>query len=125
MYVFLMCVCVCVCVCVLQVMAEQHPRSLLILDDVWSHAVINAFSVRCRLLVTTRVSGLVSPVMVQNVHQLSVSQGMYNRCTRVIFRTKVERGQISNFENCRRVSHFHEIDEKFAARCHHEGHDHF
>ena len=54
---------------------EQYPRSLLILDDVWSHGVINAFDVRCRALVTTRVSGLVSPVMVQNVHLVSVSEG--------------------------------------------------
>ena len=61
----------------MQVIAEQHPRSLLILDDVWSYEVINAFSVRCRLLVTTRVSALISPVMVKNVNSVSVSEGEF------------------------------------------------
>ena len=62
-----------------QVIAEQYPKMLLILDDVWSHDVINAFSVRCRILVTTRVAALISPVLVKNVHSVSVSDGTYLR----------------------------------------------
>lgn len=53
-----------------KVIEEQYPKSLLILDDVWSNEVLNAFSVRCRILVTTRVAGLISPVLVKNVHSV-------------------------------------------------------
>ena len=58
-----------------QVIREQYPKSLLILDDVWSYEVVNAFSVRCRILVTSRKAGLVSPVGVNNVFSVSVSDG--------------------------------------------------
>jgi apoptotic protease-activating factor len=33
---------------------RQYPRSLLVLDDVWSQTVARWFAVRCRVLVTTR-----------------------------------------------------------------------
>jgi apoptotic protease-activating factor len=51
------------------IFAHQHPRALLILDDVWSQFVTKAFDIQCRILVTTRdetvmdkVSGLVTKV---------------------------------------------------------------
>ena len=34
--------------------SQQHPRSLLVLDDLWSENDIRYFDIRCRIMVTTR-----------------------------------------------------------------------
>ncbi|XP_064198777.1 apoptotic protease-activating factor 1 isoform X1 [Anguilla rostrata] len=54
-------------------MLRRYPRSLLILDDVWDSAVLRAFDIQCRVLLTTRdrslpdsVSGQKFEVMVES-----------------------------------------------------------
>ena len=37
-----------------QIISEQYPESLLILDDVWSSDVISAFAECCPIMVTSR-----------------------------------------------------------------------
>ena len=58
------------------VMAEQHPRSLLVLDDVWESEVAQAFGVRCRVLVTSRNVDIASEVRTPCVNKVSVMQGL-------------------------------------------------
>ena len=52
----------------IQIIAEQYPKSLLILDDVWSAEVARAFNVYCSTMVTSRnakvVSGFTTPIYV-------------------------------------------------------------
>ncbi|XP_018602815.1 apoptotic protease-activating factor 1 isoform X1 [Scleropages formosus] len=43
-------------------MLYKYPRSLLILDDIWDGAVLKAFDVQCRVLLTTRDRSLVDSV---------------------------------------------------------------
>ena len=49
----------------MQIIAEQYPKSLLILDDVWSAQVARAFDIHCPTLITSRnakvVSGFTAP----------------------------------------------------------------
>ena len=59
----------------LQVISEQHPQSLLILDDVWSPDVAEAFAVRCRTMATSRNAAVANGVMTPNVFPVSVSDG--------------------------------------------------
>ena len=58
-----------------KVIAEQYPRSLLILDDVWSPEVAQAFAVRCRTMVTSRNSAVASNVQAPHIYSVSVSEG--------------------------------------------------
>ena len=58
-----------------QVISKQHPRSLLILDDVWSAEVAQAFAVRCRTMVTSRNSAVAERVQTPKVFPVSVSEG--------------------------------------------------
>ncbi|XP_022083681.1 apoptotic protease-activating factor 1-like [Acanthaster planci] len=63
------------------VLVEQHPRSLLILDDIWSTKVARIFDVQCRVLVTTRDKSVVdtisSPVTTISLeHGFSESQAL-------------------------------------------------
>ena len=58
-----------------KVISEQHPRSLLILDDVWSLDVARHFAVRCRTMVTTRNAGVAEAVQTPSVEKLSISEG--------------------------------------------------
>ena len=58
-----------------QVISEQHPRSLLILDDVWSKEVAQCFAVRCRTMVTSRKSTVANSVTTPHVYTVSVSEG--------------------------------------------------
>lgn len=60
-----------------QVISDQHPNSLLILDDVWSSDVAQAFAVRCRTMVTSRNTAVASGIPSPQVHSVSVSNGMY------------------------------------------------
>ena len=55
--------------------SEQHPRSLLILDDVWSKEVAQCFAVRCRTMVTSRKSTVANSVTTPHVYTVSVSEG--------------------------------------------------
>lgn len=57
----------------MQVISVQYPKSLLILDDVWSLDVANAFAVRCPTLVTSRNSGLAKGILVSEEHKYCVS----------------------------------------------------
>jgi apoptotic protease-activating factor len=41
---------------------NDYPKALLVLDDVWSPEVIQAFDIQCRVLVTTRNSGVADNV---------------------------------------------------------------
>ena len=58
-----------------QVMTRQHPRALLVLDDVWSPYVAQAFGVRCRTMVTSRNQAVASSVTTPHVYPVSVSEG--------------------------------------------------
>ena len=58
-----------------KVISEQHPRSLLILDDVWSYEVAQAFAVRCRTMVTSRHAAVASSVQTPHIYSVSVSEG--------------------------------------------------
>ena len=58
-----------------EVMLDQHPRSLLILDDIWESAVAKAFSVRCRVLATSRNADVTAAVDTPIVHPVSVMEG--------------------------------------------------
>ncbi|KAG7456229.1 hypothetical protein MATL_G00249560 [Megalops atlanticus] len=43
-------------------MLRRYPRSLLILDDIWDSAVLRAFDIQCRILLTTRDRSLADSV---------------------------------------------------------------
>ncbi|XP_071809613.1 apoptotic protease-activating factor 1-like [Asterias amurensis] len=63
------------------VLVEQHPRCLLILDDIWSPKVARVFDVQCRVLVTTRDKSVAdavgSPVDIVSLeHGFSESQAL-------------------------------------------------
>ena len=58
-----------------KVITEQHPRSLLVLDDVWAPEVAQAFAVRCRTMVTSRNSTIASSVATPRIFSVSVSEG--------------------------------------------------
>lgn len=53
-----------------RILSQQYPQSLLVLDDIWSPEVAQAFSVRCCTMVTSRNSAVAS--MVQAPHVLPV-----------------------------------------------------
>ncbi len=55
-------------------MSEQHPRSLLVLDDLWELEAAQAFSVRCRTLVTTRNIDIAENVATNNIYKVSVTE---------------------------------------------------
>ena len=58
-----------------KVISEQHPRSLLILDDVWTSDVARHFAVRCRTMVTTRNAAIADAVQTPSVDKVSISEG--------------------------------------------------
>ena len=64
----------------IQVISEQHPKSLLILDDVWSFDVAQAFAVRCRTMVTSRNAAVANGILTPQIYSVSVSEGT---CTSV------------------------------------------
>ena len=55
------------------VISEQHPRCLLVLDNLWSAEVAKYFSVRCRVLVTTRNAAIAHSVQTPSLGSLDVS----------------------------------------------------
>ena len=55
------------------VISEQHPRCLLVLDNLWSPEVAKYFSVRCRVLVTTRNAAVANSVQTPSIGSLDVS----------------------------------------------------
>ena len=59
----------------LQVISDQHPNSLLILDDVWSVDVAQAFAVRCRTMVTSRNAAVANGILTPQIYSVSVSEG--------------------------------------------------
>jgi apoptotic protease-activating factor len=58
-----------------KILSEQYPRSLLVLDDVWSPEVAQAFSVRCCTMVTSRNSAVASMVQAPHVIPVSITGG--------------------------------------------------
>ena len=56
-----------------QVISEQHPRCLLVLDNLLSADVAKYFSVHCRVLVTTRNAGIAHLVQTDSCEPLDVS----------------------------------------------------
>ena len=42
--------------------AHQHPRSLLVLDDLWNSSDVKFFDIRCRIMVTTRDAAITNMV---------------------------------------------------------------
>lgn len=55
------------------VISEQYPRCLLVLDNLWSPEVAKYFSVRCRVLVTTRNAAVAHSVQTPSKASLDVS----------------------------------------------------
>ncbi|XP_041472197.1 apoptotic protease-activating factor 1-like [Lytechinus variegatus] len=53
---------------------DKHPRSLLILDDVWSTRVLHTFDVQARVMVTTRDRGVTDRVT-GPVHRVQLEEG--------------------------------------------------
>lgn len=56
-----------------KVISEQHPRCLLVLDNLCNSDVAKYFSVRCRVLVTTRNAGVARSVQTPSLASLDVS----------------------------------------------------
>ena len=57
------------------ILSKQYPRSLLVLDDVWSPEVAQAFSVRCCTLVTSRNSAVASMVQAPHIKNVPITEG--------------------------------------------------
>ena len=57
-----------------RVISEQHPRCLLVLDNLLSADVAKYFSVRCRVLVTTRNAMIAHLVQTESCKLLDVSK---------------------------------------------------
>lgn len=62
-----------------KVMSEQHPRSLIILNDVWETEVAEAFGVRCRVLVTTRIANIAKEVSTPVCYPVSIINGLTDK----------------------------------------------
>lgn len=56
-----------------RVIAEQHPKCLLVLDNLWRTDVAKYFSVRCRVLATTRNATVTQSVSTLSISSLDVS----------------------------------------------------
>ena len=57
------------------VMEEQHPNSLLILDDIWESEVAKAFNVRCCVLATSR-NAEIATALSTTTYTVSVTGGL-------------------------------------------------
>ena len=58
-----------------KLLSEKYPRCLLVLDDIWSPEVAQAFSVRCCTMVTSRNSAVASMVLAPKVTAIPVLSG--------------------------------------------------
>ena len=58
-----------------RILSEQYPRSLLVLDDIWSPEVAQAFSVRCCTMVTSRNSAVASMVLAPQIRPVPITVG--------------------------------------------------
>ncbi|XP_075327788.1 apoptotic protease-activating factor 1 isoform X2 [Odontesthes bonariensis] len=56
-------------------MLRKHPRSLLILDDIWDSTVLKTFDIQCRILLTTRNRSLADSVSGAK-HEVEVESGL-------------------------------------------------
>ena len=61
-------------VCLQQVMTTQHPHALLVLDDICSPEVLQAFGVQCRMMVTSRNKAIADSMKMPNTYPVSISQ---------------------------------------------------
>ena len=57
-----------------EVMMEQYPQSLLILDDVWEAETADVFAVRCRTLATTRNAEVANGINTPDVYPVPVTE---------------------------------------------------
>ena len=58
-----------------RILCEKYPRCLLVLDDIWSPEVAQAFSVRCCTMVTSRNSAVGSMVQAPKVTAIPITSG--------------------------------------------------
>ncbi|KAL1432739.1 hypothetical protein MTO96_012948 [Rhipicephalus appendiculatus] len=70
--------------CRLQRWSLKYPRALLVLDDVWSPRVVEAFSVGVPLLVTTRDDSVVNDIHMYK-HSIQIDEGLTLDETRQLF----------------------------------------
>ncbi|KAM8883777.1 apoptotic protease-activating factor 1 isoform 2-T2 [Synchiropus picturatus] len=56
-------------------MLRKHPRSLLILDDIWDSSVLKVFDIQCQIVLTTRNRSLADSVSGAK-HQVEVESGL-------------------------------------------------
>lgn len=62
-----------------RILSEQYPRCLLVLDDIWSPEVAQAFSVRCCTMVTSRNSAVASMVQAPHVIPVPIARGFSDK----------------------------------------------
>ena len=67
-----------------KVISEQHPQSLLILDDVWTSDVVRHFAVRCCTMVTTRNAAVTDVFQTPDVNKVPISKGFNDEAARHI-----------------------------------------
>ncbi|KAH7969665.1 hypothetical protein HPB52_020964 [Rhipicephalus sanguineus] len=70
--------------CRLKRWSLKYPRALLVLDDVWSPQVVEAFSVGVPLLVTTRDDSVVNDIHMYK-HSIQIDEGLTLDETRQLF----------------------------------------
>lgn len=70
--------------CRLKRWSLKYPRALLVLDDVWSPRVVEAFSVGVPLLVTTRDESVVNDIHMYK-HSIQIDEGLTLDETRQLF----------------------------------------
>ena len=61
-----------------RVLSEHYPHCLLVLDDIWSPEVAQAFSVRCSTMVTSRNSAVASMVQTPLIIPVPITIGLSN-----------------------------------------------
>ena len=67
-----------------KVMQEQHPRSLLILDDIWESKVANVFSGHVRVLVTSRNADVANEVCTPFLYPVPIPEGLSDEEARLL-----------------------------------------
>ena len=60
--------------CLKQVMTTQHPHALLVLDDICSPEVLQAFGIQCRMMVTSRNKAIADSMKMPHTYPVSISQ---------------------------------------------------
>jgi len=74
-----------------KVITEQHPKCLLVLDNLWRADVAKYFSVRCRVLATTRNAAVAQSVSTPSKASLDVSNMFTEEQSRLLLAKWVQK----------------------------------